>query len=175
MEKHNHNPKETEMDLLQALDRLRQGSPTHPELVKKSRRRKLKVSISTVALEARHSRTLISHQKCAFPDVRAAILDLMEPKQLSGTMSDVNRKLRQENARIGRDLKIALSQLASMVRRMDRVEKQAARDSALAARILCRRGANVNQIAGAKLAGSESFDEETVVEIDKRRRTPTTD
>lgn len=67
-------PDPIERDFMDALERLVQGKPTHKalkDLLKK--KGKLPVNGVNVALEAEHSRTLISMDSCRYPKVREAI------------------------------------------------------------------------------------------------------
>lgn len=61
-------------DFLSALARLRKGTPTHSDLIEKASQGKLSISPASVAKEAKHSRTLIGHENCKYPDVRREIL-----------------------------------------------------------------------------------------------------
>lgn len=119
---------DVERDLLDALDRIRNGVPTNPELVKKASRGTLRVSVATVAKEAARSRTLISHDRCAYPAVRSAIL-AVKPRGESParTLAEMNRALRHENAELRRTVKMARDSMAAMLLRMHRVEREAER------------------------------------------------
>lgn len=63
-----------EQDFMNALQRLLDGNPCNHTL-KASLKKKGKLSVNAlnVALEAGHSRTLISMDKCRYPKVREAI------------------------------------------------------------------------------------------------------
>ncbi|TBY18518.1 hypothetical protein E0H93_36555 [Rhizobium leguminosarum bv. viciae] len=69
--------KKIEQDYLDAIERLLRGGATHPELARK--RAKAPVNFSTVAKEARRSRTAIATEGTAYPAVRAAILKIARP------------------------------------------------------------------------------------------------
>lgn len=68
---------QVEQSLWRALDRLKSGKPSDPRLVKCNQQGILKLSIAAVAQEDGRSRTLIGHDKCTYPAVRAAILAQM--------------------------------------------------------------------------------------------------
>lgn len=137
-----------EQTLLDALDRLKSGKPNNPDLVKRAKRGTLKISVATVAQEAGRSRTLISHDKCAYPAVRTAILALKAPRDAEPTsLAEVNRRLRLENAELRRTVKLARDSMAAMALRMSRVVKEAERRVAAAERRAGRRS-DANQVAG---------------------------
>lgn len=165
MSTHKHDVNETESDFVHALERLQAHNPTHPALIKKKRRGSLKINISTVALEAGHSRTLISHENCAFPIVRTAILNLRKAPRGLGTMAEANRKLRLENAHLRKDYQIAISRMAAMVRRMDRVEKEAIRRTSEIERFKRHNNIDSNEIAGSRLSVRDFPKEENVIEF----------
>ena len=60
-------------DFLGALDRLKLGTPRHPDLKKAQARGNLKIHFSSVALEAKRSRTLIGTEDCRYPNIRNLI------------------------------------------------------------------------------------------------------
>ncbi|WP_193175409.1 hypothetical protein [Oricola nitratireducens] len=65
----------TRADFEHALERLRAGTPENLDLQSFASRGTLRISLTTVAVEAGHSRTLISGKGCQFPDIRDAVLD----------------------------------------------------------------------------------------------------
>src|ERR1039457_1773312 len=85
---------QVEQEILNALQRLVDGKPNHPDMIRKAKRKQLKINISNVAKEAHHSRTLISHDGCAYPRARAAVLSYSEPVAEPTSMAEVNRSLR---------------------------------------------------------------------------------
>ena len=137
-----------EQDFMQALARVAAGSPTHPGLVKRANRGVLAVNIATVATEAGHSRTLISHDKCAYPRVRVAVLAYRQPTGESKSLSELNRNLRQENAELRRTVKLARESMAAMSLRMERVVRHAERELAAARRREKNGNRDPNQVAG---------------------------
>lgn len=62
-----------EQDFMDAISRLRDGKPRNKDLRAKASKGTLKVNKVTVALEADHSRTLISKKDCRYPRVRQEI------------------------------------------------------------------------------------------------------
>lgn len=64
-----------ESDFRRALARLVSGEPTSPELVRmKAKLGYVRITPSSVAREAGHSRTNIGSKLCPYPDVRKAVL-----------------------------------------------------------------------------------------------------
>lgn len=117
----------TEKELFDALERLKNGTPTNPELLKKTKLKKLRISETSVAKEAGRSRTLIAHDKCSYPRVRAAILALKNPETPLLTFEEINRNLRKDNAELKDAAKTAMDRVAALVRRLDAVETEAKR------------------------------------------------
>lgn len=62
-----------EQDFLNAIERIRSRSVTHPQLVALQIQNKLKLTAKSAALEAGHSRTHIAKKDCALPAIRALI------------------------------------------------------------------------------------------------------
>ncbi|OGT57194.1 MAG: hypothetical protein A3E01_14135 [Gammaproteobacteria bacterium RIFCSPHIGHO2_12_FULL_63_22] len=137
-----------EQDFMLALARVAAGNPTNPALAKRAKRGTLEVNISTVAREAGHSRTLISHDKCAYPQVRVAVLAYRQPAGEPTSLSELNRNLRQENAELRRTVKLARESMAAMALRMERVVRNAEREIAAARRREKRGDRDPNQVAG---------------------------
>jgi hypothetical protein len=118
---------DTEKALFDALQRLKDGKPEHPDLLKKARLKTLRINPSTVAKEAGRARTLIGYDGCAYPKVRVAILAHKIPTAPTTRFEDVNRKLREDNAILRQSVKTAMDRVAAMVRRLDTVEREAKR------------------------------------------------
>lgn len=96
-----------ERDFMEALERLEKGTPRHQRLRVLSAKGALRVTISSVALEAGRSRTLIGTTDCAYPTIRKRIIDGRQPPNQRRTQDDIiaqlrrdNKTLRTENARI---------------------------------------------------------------------------
>ena len=141
-----------EVELLEALARLEGGKLKDPTLLNKARMGKLRINPTTVAREAGRARTLIGHDGCAYPRVRAAIAALSRPETPVTSFEDVNRRLRDDNAELRRSVNVAMSRVAAMARRMAAVEQESKRRIAEAVRrAKAEKGHNANQIAGASL------------------------
>jgi hypothetical protein len=142
-----------EKELMDALKRLEDGRPRDPDLLKKARLKKLRINATTVAKEAGRARTLIGHDGCAYPRVRAAIKLHENPIGPTTSFEDVNRSLREQNADLRKTVLIATSRLAAMIRRMDAVDKAAAEEVKKAKRGSANKSpaSNANQVAGARL------------------------
>ena len=135
---------------MEALQRLVDRRPQDPVLARKAQRGTLKINASTVAKEAGRSRTLVSHQRCAYPRVRAAILNYRTPPNQATSMAEINRRLRGENAELRRSIKLAREAMAAMVRRMERVKNEADREVLAAQRREQRGNRDPNEIAGVR-------------------------
>lgn len=92
-------------DFEQALERLQANRPQHVLLLAKSKTGRLKVSLSNLALEAGHSRTLISGRACQYPEIRDRALQIAvkanakpakATKQIISDLREENVKLRQQ-------------------------------------------------------------------------------
>ena len=136
-----------EKSMLDALARIVAGKPINKILLKRAGRGTLKISVATVAMESGHSRTLISHDKCAYPRVRAEVLAFKKPKGEPTSLAEINRRLRMENAELRRTVKLARESMAAMLLRMERVVREADRRVA-AARRKETRSDNPNEVAG---------------------------
>ncbi|QRM51181.1 hypothetical protein F3Y33_18675 [Rhizobium sp. BG6] len=64
----------TEQDYLRAINRIKSGNVTHPDLIKLASLGKLKLNVTNVAKEAGRSRTAIATEETPYPKVRNAIL-----------------------------------------------------------------------------------------------------
>lgn len=88
-----------EQDFLDALDRLADGRPQHPDLREKLRRGKaVKINLATVSQEAGRARGLISKDNCRYPAVRQRIL--LETGKASFTRDDAIANLRAQVAEL---------------------------------------------------------------------------
>lgn len=85
-------------DFEAALARLVANEPTHELLIDRASKGELKITISSVAMEAGRSRTLIGHKNCSLPEVRKQILEIMEngpdSAQARRALSKVSRRLK---------------------------------------------------------------------------------
>lgn len=114
----------TEKKLSHALQRLIEGSPTHPKVRAKLEKRQAAgkpyglVSFSNVALEAGVSRTLIGHVDCAYPKVRNAILKAKKASPAAETV----RALRREIAELKSTQAQLITVCASLRTELDRAK-----------------------------------------------------
>lgn len=113
-----------EADFLQALSRLQAGKPTHEKNIALAEEGRLKITISSVALEAGRSRTLIAKINCKYPQVRERVLAALAPSEPKVTAESIIKRLRRENDELARRLNLALSAQAALSRRITDVEKQ---------------------------------------------------
>ena len=143
-------PRPVEHELMEALQRLVDRRPQDPDLAQKAQRGTLKINISSVAKEAGRSRTLVSHGCCAYPQVRAAILNYRNPPNQATSMAEINRRLRSENAELRRSIKLAREAMAAMVRRMERIKNEADREVLAARRREQGGNRDPNEIAGVR-------------------------
>lgn len=97
--------KKIRLDFEAAIDRLKRGEPTSPALAKRAATGRLKISPSSVALEAGHSRTLIGCKVSAYGDIRGRIADAassprarLSEADVVASLQDTIRKLRDELA-----------------------------------------------------------------------------
>lgn len=99
-----------ERDLHDALDRLVAGKPRNPKLKRKAAAGQLQISISAVAKEAGRARTLIAHEKCQYPAIRARVIGAMHKDELVAprSASEVISRLRNEIADLRQKLAAAL-------------------------------------------------------------------
>ena len=143
-------PRPVEHELMEALQRLVDRRPQDPDLAQKAQRGTLKINISSVAKEAGRSRTLVSHGCCAYPQVRAAILNYRNPPKQATSTAEINRRLRSENAELRRSIKLAREAMAAMVRRVERIKNEADREVLAARRREQRGNRDPNEIAGVR-------------------------
>ena len=143
-------PRPVEHELMEALQRLVDRRPQDPDLAQKAQRGTLKINISSVAKEAGRSRTLVSHGCCAYPQVRAAILNYRNPPNQATSMAEINRRLRSENAELRRSIKLAREAMAEMVRRVESIKNEADREVLAARRREQRGNRDPNEIAGVR-------------------------
>lgn len=144
-----------ERDFLAALDRLEIGTPLNPTLAKKRKLGTLKITVSAVAQEAGHSRTLIGHDGCKYPRVRARVLGLKAPVTEALTAEEVIRRLREENAALRKKLALRDTENAALILRLRQLETATQREIRKA-----KRNANRSEGRSDQLAGS-SFPSET--------------
>jgi len=113
-----------ERGLMEALDRLEKGIPRHPRLKALLAKGALRVSISSVALEAGRSRTLIGTAHCAYPAIRQRIMDGRRPPTQRRTQDDIIAQLRRDNATLRAENARIATQLADAVAAAWRLKKE---------------------------------------------------
>lgn len=118
-----------EKDFDEAIDRLEKTKPKTSELKRLAMEGRLRISFSTVAKEAGHSRTLIAHAKCQYQTQRARVLQLMHPGEVAvpRTAREVISRLRQDVAELKAKLRAALDGQASYFLGRQRAEREADR------------------------------------------------
>lgn len=131
-----------------AIQRLKEGRPLNPQLLRQAKLGSLRIGPSTVAREAGCPRDYISHEGCRFPDLYQAIKALQNPVAEPRSLADVNRKLRQRNRELLESIKTARAQVAAALLRMDRLARDNDRKLNELERIHKRRGADPNHVAG---------------------------
>ncbi|WP_323143565.1 hypothetical protein [Massilia phyllosphaerae] len=136
--------------LLDALKRVEEGRPQHPKLIEQAKKGRLKVTISSVALEAGVSRTLIGFDGCRYTEVRKKILGVNEaiPVRAPTDMRTINANLREVNKVLEQRFKMALSENAAMLIRMGKLEREYADKAEEIQRINNRGKRNQNEIVG---------------------------
>lgn len=116
-------------DLLAALGRLRDGRPSHPDLIRLAEKGQLKISPASVSKEARRSRTLIGMEDCKYPDIRREVLasKSQSPLQIKRSqalkaMADEIRNMKQAIQIKDTALVVARCQIADLERRLGQYE-----------------------------------------------------
>lgn len=129
-------PDPIEQDLLDALQRLVEGKPTHKTLRAKAKEGRLKVNSSNVALEAGRSRTLIALEDCRYPKVREAVKLAQGGKNaLPTTYTQLIANLRADLATVKAEKRLLETTMADHVLARRKAEVHARRDAAEAARL----------------------------------------
>jgi hypothetical protein len=115
-----------EADFLNALSRLKEGKPLHPDLKRRAAAGQLTINPVTVALEAARSRTLIGSDRCRYPHIRELVLQASGRRQDSGvTKADVVEKLRGVIKTLQGDLASARTLLAAQRITIDALSRRA--------------------------------------------------
>lgn len=126
-----------------AIDRLVEGKPHNPQLRAKAAKGRLKINFSSVALEAGRSRTLIAvptdeelltsdqaswpKTRCAYPDVRKRVQDLMNTPARRATQSSTIASLRAEKSKLEVNLRDALCEARAHLTARQKAERDAER------------------------------------------------
>lgn len=110
--------------LLKCLKRLKEGKPNHPELASLAKLKKLKANATTLAKEAGVSRTLFSYDGCAYPKVRAELLQLKNPATGRRDMRVINADLRNQVAQLKQEKNALRTENAALIIRMATMDKK---------------------------------------------------
>lgn len=116
-----------EQNFIDALKRLMTNKPKNKELLALSRSGTLNVTVTTVAKEAGHSRTLIGHKTCKYPNVRDFIVSLRNDPENPTRMQDVVRRKQQDAARLRRELQVSQTVAATLLARVQRLQEEVGR------------------------------------------------
>lgn len=118
-----------EKDFDEAIDRLEKNKPKDPELKRLAAEGRLQVNYSTVAKEAKHSRTLIAHAKCQYQPQRARVMKLMHPGEVATprTASEVISRLREVVGDLKAKLRASLDGQTAHFLARQRAEREADR------------------------------------------------
>lgn len=113
-----------ERDFTEALERLEKGTPRHQRLKALAFKGALRITISSVALEAGRSRTLIGTADCAYPGIRSRILDRRQPTTPPRTQDNIIARLRRDNQALKAENARIATQLADAVAAAWRLKKE---------------------------------------------------
>jgi hypothetical protein len=115
-------PTQQEKAFFEALERLEKGEPRHKDLCRKAGARKLKINMTTIAMEAGYNRTYL--YKNHLPRVMAKIEQIIgEPPIPVRTSEDLIKRLREENADLRDGLKFAVNAARQWMDRSFELEK----------------------------------------------------
>lgn len=103
-----------EKAFMEAIDRLEAKKPKNESLAIKAKLGRLKINFSTVAVEARRARGLISVEDSAYSRVRARILSFMKATVQGSSPDEENRNLKSRVTELERKLKIATTLNANL-------------------------------------------------------------
>ena len=92
---------EIEQHFMDAFARLQAGKPKDKILQTAAKLGTLRITVTSVAKEAGHSRTLIGHKGCKYPNVRDRVMALKRDPDTPTRMQDVVTKRREEAACYG--------------------------------------------------------------------------
>jgi len=105
--------------------------------------------VSAAAQEAGHSRTLIGHDGCKYPRVRARVIGLKVPVTEALTAENVIRRLREENAELRKKLALRDTENAVLILRLRQLETATQREIRKAKRNANRSEGRPDQLAGS--------------------------
>lgn len=140
-------PADAGRDLADALSRLLAGAPRDPRLREDAARGRLRISVSSVAKEARRSRALIGSKNCAYPQIRNEVLAAAaargrpETAHKTPVARDVITVFRRENAELKQKCSVLATRVQDAVnlardlqRKLDDAKRRVARVKAHADR-----------------------------------------
>lgn len=133
-------PNQAERDLSEALERLERGAPRNQRLKALAAKGALRITVSSVALEAGRSRTLIGTTDCPYPEIRNRILDGRQPIAQRRTQDDIIAQLRRDNQALKAENANIATQLADAVAAAWRLKKELEFQKALQAQSRRRDG-----------------------------------
>lgn len=118
-----------EKDFDEAIDRLEKNKPKDPVLKRLAAEGRLQINFSTVAKEAKHSRTLIALANCQYQAQRVRVMKLMHPGEVAAprTASEVISRLRDDKADLMEKLRAALDAQTAHFLARQRAEREADR------------------------------------------------
>ena len=117
-----------EQAFFDAIERLEKGEPNHKDLRRKATSRKLKINMTTIAVEAGYNRTYL--YKNHLPRVMARIKELLEePDSPVRTADDVIARLRVEKEDLSNKVKLAVNAARKWMQRCHQAEAE--RDRAI--------------------------------------------
>lgn len=108
-------------DFENALARLVARKPENSTLRKKAR---VRITPSSVALEAGHSRTLVGHARCKYPDLREKILSYREGSEKRPTRLDEIGRLKAKITELEKALQVRDTIQASILVRNRELEDE---------------------------------------------------
>lgn len=120
-----NSPDRIKQDFLDAIERLKNGRPQHPELRDKVGRGKtVKINILTVSKEAGRARGLIGKENCRYPEVRQLVLMEADASGIAPkSRDDVIKRLRVEIAELRAQLSHAEAHAAYHFNQRTKAEK----------------------------------------------------
>jgi hypothetical protein len=166
--------KTTKDKLRGALDRLKAGRPTHPDLIKAAKLGRLRPWSPTVlALESGVSKKSFDREKSNHPwawqeqqEIKALLTEGKATDTPRST-TDANRALRERNNELKQKVKLLLAQNTALVRRLQSVDADMARKLREQERLAARGNRNLNQMP-AKAASTKASD--TVVQLHQEQK-----
>jgi hypothetical protein len=144
----------TERRLQKAIERITANKPKHPKLKKRVAQGTLRLNVSSVALEAGVSRTLIGHQGCAYQNVRDTIVNSRPERGAPTTKNDVIARLRADLGKAKLHEKQLISKMGATLRRMASLEATALREIRRSGREIKRRRSTGPLIGSRITAGT---------------------